>query len=125
MMLCDAVQTDAATGKVTVFGSFTAVTAKSYPAVHPVLHVFLELTDGRGETPLALKICRVTADSIDGEELVRMEWTTHFRDPRVVHRLTLGVTNVHIPTSGEYRFILETSAGVLIAERRLVAAQVP
>lgn len=123
MIICDSVHVDQATGKTTLVGAFTAIAATSFPAMHPHLAIFIELTDGRGETDLVLKFCRVTAASIDGEEIARFEGMTNFTDPRTVQRITFGIGNVLLPTSGEYRFILETKAGQLVSERRLVAMQ--
>lgn len=123
LILCDAIQVDQSTGKATILGTFSSLAAKSYPSVHPQLSIFLELTDGRGETDLVLKLCRVTADSIDGEEVLRFEGAVNFKDPRAVQRLTFGIANLVFPLAGEYRFILETKAGMHIAERRIVAVQ--
>jgi hypothetical protein len=125
MILCDSVVIDQGTGKSTILGMFSAITAKSYPAVHPSLHIFAELTDGRGETQLVIKVCRATAESPEGEEVARFEGMLDFRDPRAVLRMSFGIANVLLPQAGEYRFIIETKAGVLVSERRLVALQQP
>jgi hypothetical protein len=121
MMICDAVQVDRGTGKTTNLGAFENVQATAYPARHPELTVFAELTDGRGQTQVKLKICFATADSLDGEELYSGTVDVVFPDPRFISRVILRIAPIDLPRAGEYRFILETDGGAFIAERRLVA----
>lgn len=123
MIVCDNVSVDHGSNKVTILGAFSNVGASAFPATQPSLVVFAELTDGRGDTEIVLKFCRVTADSIDGDELFRVVMTASFSDPRAVVRGIFGVSPVPFPQAGEYRFILETSSGAFIAERRIVAVQ--
>lgn len=122
MILCDAVQVDRATGKTSLLGSFQNIQAPEYPARHPELAIFAELTDGRGEAPITLKVCRTTPDSDEGEELYSYTMDMSFRDPRDVQKLILKIAPFDIPQAGEYRFILECD-GVFIIERRLVMLQ--
>ena len=120
MLVCDSVQLDRTTGKVTILGAFENVSAPGFPARHPELAVFAELTDGRGRVAVTLSICRVTADDLDGTELFSGSLEVVFADPRATVRLHFQVAPWDIPRAGEYRFILATD-GTRIAERRITA----
>lgn len=122
MIVCDSVQLDRGSGKVTILGAFENISSTAFPARHPELAVFAELTDGRGQTPLSLKICRVTPESLDGDELFRGSLEVNFVDPRQTARLMIQVAPWIIPQAGEYRFILETE-GSFVAERRIAVLQ--
>jgi len=45
LLTCDSVNIDEATGKHFIFGHFSSVKVKSFPAVHPSLILFVGLTD--------------------------------------------------------------------------------
>lgn len=124
MLICDAVQQDRGSGKTTIFGAFADIISSVYPARHPELTIYAELTGGHGQTPITVKLCRTTADSVDGEELYSMTLEANFPDPRHVSKLILKIAPFDIPQEGEYRFILETE-GTFIIERRLVALITP
>ena len=121
MIVCDSVQPDRSTDKITILGAFEHISAESYPARHPEVTVFAELTDGRGQTPITLKVTRVQPDSLDGEVVFSGTLEATFPDPRFVARVILRMAPWDIPHEGEYRFILETE-GAFVAERRVVAA---
>jgi hypothetical protein len=121
MILCDAVQIDQGTNKATILGAFSSVVAGAYPAIHPQLAVFVELTDARGETPLVLKLCRATADDPDGVLITSLQITYNSIDPLSVGRIVVVMGNVPLPEPGEYRVVLTTEAGLAVSERRLMA----
>ncbi len=115
MIVCDSVHKDQATGKCTILGSFSSVSAKKFPAVHPSLAVYVAITDGRGKTPLRLCLVSVDEDDILFEGEVEVD----FEDPRAVLELVFVVANIGFPKEGEYRFQL-FSGTVPLLERRLV-----
>ena len=49
--------------------TFTTLNAPSFPATHPRMTVFAELTDGRGSTPITLKVVKVRADTLNDDEV--------------------------------------------------------
>lgn len=121
IILCDHAQLDSATSKVTLFGCFENIVAAGFPANIPQMTLFAELTDGRGETPIALKIVRSTPEALEGDVLFSSEvGSVNFADPRMVIRLNWTLGQAVFQQPGEYRYILETQ-GRFIAERRLVA----
>ena len=62
MVICDAVWRDPATGKWTLLGCFSAIEARVFPCFRPNLAVFVSLTDGRGKTPLKLRLVDVNEE---------------------------------------------------------------
>jgi hypothetical protein len=56
LLTCDAVTIDQASGKHTVFGHFTSIRSKDFPATHPKLTLFVGLSDiPAGDHTLTLK----------------------------------------------------------------------
>ena len=120
ILLCDAIHVDRVTGNSTIFNTFNIVFAKSFPARHPELTLFAELTDGRGRTPIDVRFLQLTADAPDGIELLSATVHLEFNDPRSVVAFFVRFSLLALPRAGEYHFVLESS-GQFIARRRLTA----
>src|SRR6476620_11430153 len=56
MVVCDGFWRDPYTGKHTLIGTFSAIGGTSFPVVHPIVTVYVALTDGRGKTLLKLQL---------------------------------------------------------------------
>lgn len=115
MVLCDAIHQDPATKKCTLLGTFSTITARSFPVMHAALAVHVALTDGRGKTRI-----RLTLVSSDDEQqvLFSQEGMIQFADPRVVAEINFGIRNLTFPRPGEYRFQVYGN-DQLLGERRL------
>ena len=59
MLICDAVHRDPGTGKAYVLGCFGAIGADRFPASHPSMTVFAEVTECRGNTPFLVRVIDV------------------------------------------------------------------
>ena len=81
MVICDAVWRDPATGKWTLLGCFSAIEARVFPCFRPNLAVFVSLTDGRGKTPLKLRLVDVDEEQ---EPIAGAETQVEFPGPRIV-----------------------------------------
>lgn len=119
MMICDMIYADPGTGKISLLGCFSNVFAPRFPAKHPMLFVYAAITDGRGKTPLTLKLVDANEDR---EPIFQAENEVEFIDPRAIVDLTLGIQNLIFPEPGEYRFQLFAGSEFLI-ERRLLLIQ--
>lgn len=119
MVLCDAVWRDPGTGKFFILGTFNRLTASSFPVQHPIISIYLVLTDGRGKTPLTGRL--VKADTND--TIVEVSTEADFSDPRAVLEATLGLQNARFEEAGEYRFQL-LSRETLLIERKFLVQQV-
>src|SRR5438105_13651672 len=81
MIICDFIWRDPFNGKATIIGTFSSIAATQFPAVHPIISVFLALTDGRGKTKI--KLCLVDVDE-QHEPIFQGENEVDFIDPRAI-----------------------------------------
>lgn len=123
LIICDSSHVEPTTRKRSLLGLFNGIGASQYPVVHPTMHIAAEFTNGHGTTPITLKIVRVTADSLEGDEIFGGSVELEFPDPRATVAFGLQVNGLAIPAPGEYRVVLE-SEGILLLERRFLAAKV-
>jgi len=119
MVVCDAIYQDQATKKCTLLGTFTTITARRFPVVHPHLAVHVVLTNGHGDVRIKLAL---TAEDENPPPLFSGEGKIHFADPRVVAELNFQLSNVTFPRAGAYRFQLFANDELLM-ERRLLVIQ--
>lgn len=115
MVICDAIHQDPATKKCTLLGTFSTITARSFPVVHPGLAIHVALTEGRGNTRIRLTL---VSSADEQQVLFTQEGTIQFADPRVVAEINFGLRNLSIPQPGEYRVQIFAN-DELMAERRL------
>jgi hypothetical protein len=116
MILCDAVHIDEGTGKAFILGCFSSIRAETFPAKHPRMTVFAEVTDCRGRTPFSLRVI-----DVDERHEPLVEATTEVRtlDPLEIRMLVLSLEDMVFPEPGEYRIQLATGNAPLM-ERRLL-----
>ena len=122
IILCDAIFTDPTTGKLTLLGVMDYAHAKDFPINCTSLVLYFELTNGRGDFDINLRVVRATADKLEGEEIRKSEAPikVKFTEPRTLQRGMFDASGTQLPEPGEYRFILEGN-GEYIAERRMTA----
>ncbi len=118
-VVCDQVIIDARTNKASVIGIFENISAPKYPARHPRLAFFFELTNGRGKTELTIKLVNVqNEDKTLWECTVQQE----LKDVRQVVNSTFDIGGIKFPHPGEYRF--QVYAGTtLLGERRIICTE--
>lgn len=114
--ICDLIYRDRGTGKRFILGCFSALHAHEFPAVHPHLGVYLDLTNGRG--PVTLKVQIVDSDE-EREPIWLAEQVVEFADPRMVAELDFMIGGLAFPEPGEYRVQVYAS-GQFVIERRLL-----
>ena len=124
MVISDAIWRDPGTGKRTILGCFSVIFAKTFPAAHAMMAVYVAITDGRGKVPIVLKIVTAMDDQEDETVLIEATSEVEFSDPRTVVELDLHFGNLVFPKPGEYRFQLY-AANEFLMERRLVVVQLP
>jgi len=121
MVICDMVWRDPYTAKCTLIGTFSAICSAEFPAVHPVLSVYISLTDGRGVVPIRLVL--VDADE-EREPIFQQDQDIEFVDPRAIVELVFVTGGVQFPDPGEYRLKL-LAAEEFIMERRILVLAPP
>jgi hypothetical protein len=118
--ICDLIHRDPGTGKRFILGCFTAVHALEFPAVHPLMGVYLDLTNGRGKVQLRVQI--VDTDE-EREPIWSVEQEIEFGDPRIVAELDFMIGGLTFPEPGEYRVQVYV-ANQFVIERRLLVHKV-
>ncbi len=115
LIVCDQIITDRVTGKVSLIGMFSAVHAPRFPVSHPQICVYVALTDGRGKTPITIRI-------VDANEarkpLVEGKGVVEFKDPRMIANLALQFHGLTFPEAGQYRVQIWSGTS-LLREARL------
>lgn len=116
MVICDGIWTDPYTGKMTLLGIFSEVRGSSFPLVHPVLAIYVALTDGHGSVPVTIRL--VDSDE-ERDPIFSEDQTIEFKDPRMIVEFGLQFTGVQFSHPGEYRLQLFANNEFVI-ERRIV-----
>jgi len=97
LIICNEVIEDKRSGNKTLVGLFNGITTSVLPATHPRLFLMASLTSGAGEWAFTFRILTPS-----GAELMRMQDTTRFDDPLIVHDLVVEVRNLPITEEGVY-----------------------
>jgi hypothetical protein len=118
--ICDAIHRDPGTGKRFILGTFTVLYARNFPTKHPVLGVYLDLTNGRGQVMVKLQV--VDCDE-EREPVWQTEMPFDFPDPRMVAELDFMIGGLEFPEAGEYR-VQAFANGEFLIERRLIVKSV-
>ena len=120
MVLCDAVHRDRATGKRTILGTFSAVSATEFPTSFS-LSVYYAITDASGEFPVTFRIVD-SAHAFDeqSEPVFQVDATLRSPSPLAVHEGVIGLSPVTLPEPGVYHCELLHGEELLMS-RRLVA----
>ncbi len=113
-IVCDRVIIDAATKSPSIIHVIHSISAVKYPARHPRMAFFFELTNGHGQVELAVKLVDVQQDE---KAIVEGHGRVKFADVRQVIANGLHFDNIVLPHPGEYCFQLY-AGDELLAERR-------
>lgn len=110
--ICDSIIRDETTKKVSLIGLFSVIQAPGFPIVHPLMHVYVALTNGHGDYAMAIRFC-----DDKGQDLARMEGPIQFANPLQVIELNLAWQQLQIKHAGEYTVEVWCNK-VRISERR-------
>jgi hypothetical protein len=114
-LICDQVIHDAQTGKKTLVGVFHELRADRFPAVHPVLWIYANLTDARGKYAFEIRLVDVERNNVLGKG-TPPEIT--IPGPLQTTELSAQLRNVALPGPGTYEFQLLTN-GELVATKAI------
>ncbi|MFM8980594.1 MAG: DUF6941 family protein [Planctomycetia bacterium] len=119
-LVCDQVIQDAQSGKKSLIGVFQELRAERFPAVHPQLWIYGNLTDGHGRYTLEIRL----VDVEQGQVLSRGEPPPlDISGPLQVTEISAQLRNITLPRAGMYEFHL-LSNGQVIASKAIHATQV-
>jgi hypothetical protein len=121
MVLADNVHRDNGNGKFTILGTYKIIGGISFPLAHPAIIVYVELTDGRGKTPLQLRL--VDANELRDPVFVQ-DGEIDFLNPLQIYEIVFFQMGPILFTEpGEYRLQLFID-GEFLKERRVFAVEV-
>ena len=117
MVVCDGYWRDPYTGKITIIGTFSIIGGMQFPLRHPILSVYISLTDGHGKVPFKLILVDVDEERAP---IFEISEELEFTDPRMIMELCLTQVGIEFPASGEYRLKLIAKDEFIIERRILV-----
>lgn len=119
LVICDAVYKEPVTGKYSLLGMFSAISAADFPVEVPPFAVYAAVSGIRSRALFDLRL--VGLDPEDGSESIvgqgNIELTAD--SPVEVAEIALPMPKTLLPEEGDYRFRVEWQ-GEAIAERRII-----
>jgi hypothetical protein len=119
-LVCDQILHDAQTNKKTLVGVFHDVGATRFPAVHPSLWIYANLTDAKGRYAFEFRIVDVSRNAVLGSGSPP---PLDIPDPLRTTEFSAQLRNVALPAPGTYEFHLLAN-GQLLATKAIRVAQV-
>ena len=117
---CNRVIFDKVSGMPSVIDIVQTINAPRYPARHPQIVFFCELTNGHGITKAKIRL----VDAQGEEKIVfEREGTVEFKDVKQIVTLAMDLHGIVFPRPGEYRFQL-FAGGCMLGERRITCREV-
>ncbi len=95
--ICDAIIRDETTKKVSLIGIFNTIHALSFPTVHPLLHLYMALTNGHGKYKGEIRL----SDN-EGNVLICAQGPLEFKDPLQVVEINFEWRLLKFEHEGEY-----------------------
>ena len=119
-IICDRVLLDAPTKTSSIISIRDKILAAKYPARHPQLFFFAEMTNGHEDTQIRVRLVDVqNDDKIMAEKVSKIR----FDDVKRIVTIVLGFEGLIFPHPGEYCFQLY-AGNEQLASRRIVCLQV-
>ncbi len=117
---CGRVIFDKVSGMPSIIDIVQTIDAPRYPARHPQIVFFCELTNGHGTTETKIRLVEAQE-----EEKIIFErgGTVRFQDVKQIVTLAMNLQGIVFPRPGEYRFQL-FAGGYLLGERRITCRKI-
>jgi hypothetical protein len=120
VITCNRVIFDKVSGMPSVIDIVQTINAQRYPARHPQIVFFCELTNGHGTTKMKIRLI----DAQEEEKFIfEREGTVQFKDVKQIVTLAMDLHGIVFPRPGEYRFQL-FAGGYLLGERRIMCRKI-
>ena len=117
---CGRVLFDKVSGMPSIIDIVQTINAQQFPARHPQIVFFCELTNGHGTTKMKIRL----VDTQEEDKYVfEKEGTVQFKDVKQIVTLAMDLHGVVFPQPGEYRFQL-FAGGNLLGERRIICRKI-
>ena len=119
-IVCDRVLLDAPTKTSSLISIRDSIVAAKYPARHPQLFFFAEMTNGHEDTQITVRLVDVQDnDKVMAEKISKVK----FDDVKRIVTIVLGFEGLVFPHTGEYYFQLYAGQE-LLSSRRIVCLQI-
>jgi hypothetical protein len=102
-LVCDQIIHDAQTGKKSLIGVFHELRADRFPATHPVLWIYANLTDAHGKYAFEIRLVDVAQSRVLGKGTPP---EIEIPGPLQTTELSAQLRNVTLPEPGTYEFHL-------------------
>ncbi len=117
---CGRVIFDKVSGMPSIIDIVQTINAQQFPARHPQIVFFCELTNGHGTTKMKIRL----VDTQEEEKYIfEKEGAVQFKDVKQIVTLAMDLHGVVFPRPGEYRFQL-FAGGSLLGERRIICRKI-
>ena len=117
---CGRVLFDKVSGMPSIIDIVQTINAQKFPARHPQIVFFCELTNGHGTTKMKI---RLVDNQEDEKYIFEKEGTVQFKDVKQIVTLAMDLHGVVFPQPGEYRFQI-FAGGNLLGERRIICRKI-
>jgi hypothetical protein len=117
---CGRVIFDKVSGMPSIIDIVQTIDAQKYPARHPQIVFFCELTNGHGKTKTEIKLVDTQEDE---KTIFEREGTVEFGDVKRIVTLAVNLQGIVFPHPGEYRFQLY-AGGALLGDRRIICRKI-
>jgi hypothetical protein len=102
-LVCDQVIHDAQTGKKSLIGVFHELRADRFPAVHPMLWIYANITEARGRYKIEIQLVDVDRNQVLGRG---QPPEIDIPGPLQTTEISAQLRNVALPAAGTYEFHL-------------------
>lgn len=121
-LVCDQILQDAQSGKKSLIGVFHELRAERFPAVHPQLWIYANLTDAHGRYTFQIRLVDVARNEVLGRgEPPPID----IPGPLQTTELSAQLRNVALPLAGTYEFQLLGNDALLATKAIRVAGVKP
>ena len=120
-LVCDQVIHDAQSGKKSLIGVFHELRADRFPAVHPALWIYANLTNARGKYAIEIQMVDVDRNNVIGKG---QPPEIEIPGPLQTTEISAQLRNVALPGPGTYEFHLIVN-GELLATKAVRVSSIP
>ena len=117
---CNRVIFDKVSGMPSIIDIVQTIDAPRYPARHPQIVFFCEMTNGHGTTDVKISLVNTQEDE---KIIFERDGKVRFENVKQIVTLAMNLQGIVFPGPGEYHFQLFAS-GYLLGERRIVCRKV-
>ena len=117
---CGRVLFDKVSGMPSIIDIVQIINAQQFPARHPQIVFFCELTNGHGTTKMKIRLVDTHEED---KHIFEKEGTVQFKDVKQIVTLAMDLHGVVFPRPGEYRFQL-FAGGNILGERRIICRKI-